>query len=178
MAYSYKNDSNGLHIFLSVSALVCFLLASSVIPFFGDKSSSLPTADILLCFVCTLCAFTDVKKALVYAVCLGFLSDLFVTPPTALSPVVFLVCVLLSRFAQGYFSRVGTLAVSVSTLLPGLLRLLVTVSVTAINAGLPSAKHLFTSEFPMGIVINFACAIVLTFIMRIIFKKLHLKTDN
>ena len=178
MAYRYKNDGKGLHIFLSVFALVCFLLASSVIPFFSGKNPQLPTADILLCFVCALCAFTDVKKASVYALCLGFLADLFIFPPTALSPIVFLVCVLLSRFFQGYFSRVGTLAISISTLFCSLLRLFVSAAVTAINAGVSASGHLLKYEFPMGIIIDFACAIVLTFIMRIIFKKLHLKADN
>lgn len=178
MAYSYKNDKKGMYIFLGVTALICFLLASSVIPFFAADNPRLPTADILLCFVCTLCAFTDVKKAALFAVSTGFLADLFILSPTALSPVVFLACVLVSRFVQGYFSRVGTLAVAISTLPCSLIRILVSVSVTAINAGIPASKMLWTSRFPMGIIVDFAQAIVLTFLMRVICKKLHLKADN
>lgn len=172
MNYRYKNDGAGKYVFLAIMAVVSFLLASSVLPFWSVSGKGLPVPDIMLCFVCSLPAFTDLKKGSIYALSLGFLADLFVNVPTALSPVVFLFCMLLSHFCQRCFSRVGTLAIAISTIPCVLAKCLVSLVVAAITVGTKAAKGVLVSYFPMGLVTTFAVAIALAFVMRVICKKM------
>lgn len=172
MNYKYKNEGMGKYIFLAAMALICFLLASSVLPFYSAPDSKLPTPDIMLCFVCALPAFADIKKSSIYALSLGLLADLFINPPTALSPIVFLCCMLLSHFCQRYFSRVGTLAIAISTIPCILLKCIVSAIVAALTVGGGAVKGIVVSYIPMGFVTAFATAIALSFVMRVICKKL------
>ncbi|MBR2021102.1 MAG: hypothetical protein IJ939_01570 [Clostridia bacterium] len=172
MNYRYKKEGAGKYVFLGITALVCFLVASSVLPFGAMSESGLALPDIMLCFVCALPAFTDLKKGSIYALSLGFLADLFINPPTDLSPIVFLGCMLLSNLCQKYFSRVGTLAIAISTIPCILLKCIVSVIVTALTVGGGAVKGVFASYIPMGVVTSFAMAIALSFVMRVICKKL------
>lgn len=172
MSYNYKKEGAGKYVFLGITALVCFLVASSVLPFGVLSKSGLALPDIMLCYVCALPAFTDVKKSSIYALSLGFLADLFVNPPTELSPIVFLGCMLVSYFCQRYFSRVGTLAIAISTLPCILLKCIFSVIVAALTVGAGAVKGVFATYIPMGVVTTFAMAIALSFVMRVVCKKM------
>lgn len=173
MSYKYKKDDTSKHVFLCVSALVCFLLASSVIPFLSD-AKNVPMPDLLLCFVCILPAFTDLKKAGIYALCLGFLSDLFITLPLSLSPIVYLVSVCVSAKCHTHFARVGSLALAISTLPCIALKLAAGAATSLLTVdGLKMSSLSFTGAL-LVMISSFACAIVLSFIMRILGRKLRI----
>ena len=178
MKYNYKGEGAGKHIFLGVTALVCFLLASSVFPFLSSPDTAKPLPDIMLCFVCALPAFTDIKKASIYALALGFLADLFVNLPTAFSPVVFLCCMMLAYACQKYFSRVGTLVIAISTIPCSIVRKAVRFAVASFTVGGAAAKKELFMGFPMWLVVDFALAIALSFIMRVICKKMRFIINN
>jgi len=177
MAYGMKKDNRRLYIFLGVSALTAFLLASSVLPFFR-KGLTGYSPDVMLCFVCALPAFTDIKKGGIYALCLGFMADLFVTPPTNLSPLVFLGCMCLSYICQRYFSRVGSLVIAICTLPSVLAKCLVSSVVTAITVDGVNIWQALSKLQLMNIVFDFACAIVVSFLMRLVCKKLRIRIQN
>ncbi len=177
MAYGMKTDDRKRYIFLGISALAVFLLASSVLPFF-KKGLTGYSPDVMLCFVCALPAFTDIKKGGIYALCLGFMADLFVTPPTNLSPIVFLCCMCLSFICQRYFSRVGSLAIAICTIPSVLLKCLVSVIVTAITVDGVNFWQAISKLQLMNIVFDFACAIVVSCLMRLVCKKLRIKIQN
>lgn len=177
MAYNVNKDGGKLHIFLGISALVCFLASSSILPFF-DKGAPGGVPDAMLCFVCALPAFTDIKKGGIYALCLGFAADLFVTPPTSLSPFVFLLCMCLSYACLKHFSRVGSLAIAICTLPSFAVKSLVSAIITSFTVdGVNLWKAISNIPF-MSFISNFACAIVVAFVMRLISKKMRINTHN
>lgn len=173
MSYKYKKDSTSKHVFLVCTAFVCFLIASSVLPFVSD-AKGLPTPDILLCFVCILPAFTDIKKAGVYALALGFLSDLFVTLPLNLSPVVYLACVYIAAKCHTYFARVGSLALAISTLPCIVLKLAAGAAVSLLTVDGANMSGFSVSSAVFTMAGGFAMAIALSFVMRLIYKKLKI----
>lgn len=177
MNYKYKKDDKGLHIFLAVTAVICFLLASSVFPFLFDSGAK-PVPDILLCFVCTLTAFTDIKKASIYALSLGFCADLFINPPTALSPVIFLICMCIATACRRYFSRTGTLVIAICTIPCSFIKYIISCVVSVLTVEGAGVMRAALSQIPLGLVSDLACAIALAFIMRFIAKKSRLGTNN
>ena len=174
MSYSYKKDEKSKHIFLIITALVCFILASSVLPFMKSAKSAYPVPDIMLCFVCALVSFTDIKKAGIYALSLGFLADLFVNPPSNLSPLVYLGCAVVAMLCQRHFSRVGTLAIAISVIPCSLIKQLVIIAVSALTLDGRGAAVAALPLIPQGLIIDFACAIVTAFVMRVVCRKLRL----
>lgn len=177
MNYKYKNDGKGMYIFLGITALVCFLLASSVFPFLFSSPGK-PVPDIMLCFVCALTAFTDIKKSSIYALSLGLAADLFVNPPTALSPIVFLLCMCAATFLRRFFSRTGTLVIAICTIPCSLIKYLVSCAVSVLTVDGAGVMRKSLSVIPLGLLCDFACAIALVFVMRFIGKKLRLRINN
>lgn len=177
MAYSMKKDDRKMYIFLGVSALVAFLLASSVLPFFKKELTGF-VPDVMLCFVCALPAFTDIKKGGIYALCLGFLADLFVTPPSNLSPLVFLGCMCISSLCQKHFSRVGSLAIAICTLPPLFVKSVVSCIMTAITVDGVNFWEALSKLSITHFLGDFACAIVVSFLMRLVCRKLRIRIQN
>lgn len=177
MAYSTKKEDRGLYIFLGVSALIAFLFASSVLPFFGRGTAGF-VPDVMLCFVCALPAFTDIKKGGIYALCLGFLADLFVTPPTSLSPFVFLACMCISHMCLNHFSRVGSLAVAICTLPSVLFKSLVSVISTAITVDGVNLRQALLKLSLTDFLGDFACAIVVAYLLRFACRRLRIRIQN
>ena len=170
-----KENNRKLYTFLIIAASVAFLTASSVLPFISDVNG-MRAPGILLCFVCTLPFFTDIKKAGIFAVALGFLSDLFITAPSSLSPVVFLACVLIVPLTARLFSRTGTLMIAICMLPCILLRVVSEIAVTLIAVdGASFAKAVGNYSFE-SVAVDFACAICVAFIMRVISKKLKIQS--
>lgn len=171
-----KENSKKLYVFLIVSSVVLFLAASSVLPFlFGAKGMNTP--DVLLCFVCTLPFFTDRKKGSIFAVALGFLADLFITPPVSLSPVVFLLCVLIVPLSARLFSRTGTLVIAICTLPCIILRAVTGIAMTLIVVDGANFAKAVSDYSLMSVVVNFACAICVAFVMRFVSKRLKIQSS-
>lgn len=175
MALKNKNNSKKLYIFLILAGIVCFLLASSVMPFVSEaKGNEVP--DVLLCFVCAVPFFAGSKKASIFALAAGFFADLFINSPTALSPVVFLACVWIVPAVAKLFSRTGTLVISICTLPCILLRAAVGIISTLISVDGAGFARVMSDFSPLSIVFNFACAICVSFVMRFVAKKLRIQS--
>ena len=173
MSYRFRKDEKPTHIFLAISALVCFLVSSSVLPFLSSVKSH-PSPDILLCFVCLLPFFTDTKTSAIFAVSLGFLSDLFITAPLCLSPIVYLAAVYISARCHTYFASTGSLSLAISALPSIVLKLVVnSVGVLLTVEGSNISGMSFWGGV-LSVIITFASAIVLAFVLRFIYKKLKI----
>lgn len=175
MIIRHKENNRKLYTFLIIAAVVVFLAASSVLPFFSNVNG-MRAPNILLCFVCTLPFFTDIKKTGIFAVVLGFLADLFITAPASLSPVVFLACVLIVPLTARLFSRTGTLMIAICTLPCILFRVVSEIAVSLIavdGAGFAKAVGDYSFE---SVAVDFACAICVAFIMRVVSKRLKIQS--
>ena len=173
---SYDNEKR-LNIFLIISAVICFLVASSVLPFATGKGNGVP-CDILLCFVCALPFFAGMKKAGIFALALGFANDLFIEAPTQFSPVVFLACILIAPAIARFFSRVGTLVIAICTLPCILMKDVFGMVVSLLVTEGANVSGILRDYRPFTILMDFACAICLTFILRVISKRLHLQAEK
>lgn len=175
MFKSTRENNKKLYAFLIISAVVAFLAASSVLPFvFGKKGFNTP--DILLCFVCTLPFFTDRKKAGIFAVAIGFLTDLFIMSPTSLSPVLFLACTLIVPLIARLFSRTGTLMMAICTLPCIVLRAALKIIMSLVTVeGASLTKAIGDYSF-LTLVTTFACAICVSFVMRVVSKKIKIQS--
>ena len=173
MSYRYKKDEKPTLYFLGISALVCFLLASSVIPFLAAAKAS-PTPDLLLCFVCILPFFTDTKKSAFFAVALGFLSDLFITSAVCLSPIVYLASVYISARFHTYFAKTGSLSLAISALPSIVMKLLVNAVAVLLTVDGAKMSSMSFGRGVLTVIITFASAMILAFIMRAVYKKLKI----
>ena len=178
MKYQKSNDNEKrLNVFLIISAVICFLVAASVLPFATGKGMGAP-CDILLCFVCTLPFFAGMKKAGIFALALGFANDLFIGAPTQFSPVIFLVCVFIVPAIARFFSRVGTLVIAICTLPCILMKDVFGMAVSLLVTEGANVAGILRDYRPFTILMDFACAICLAFILRVIYKRLHLQADK
>jgi hypothetical protein len=178
MKYIKSNDNEKkLNIFLIISAVVCFLAASSVLPFTAVKGSGAP-CDILLCFVCAVPFFAGAKKAGIFALALGFAADLFIGMPTEFSPVIFLACIFIVPAVARLFSRAGTLVIAICTLPCIVMKDIFGMIVSLFTAEGADLSGVLSDYRPFTILVDFACAICLAFILRFISKRLHLQADS
>ncbi|MBP3580520.1 MAG: hypothetical protein J6K12_04655 [Clostridia bacterium] len=99
-------------VFFAITGIIYFLIASSVLPFFGTFSNT-PCPDLLFCLVCVIPAYYDKKLCCIYAVLLGFLSDLFINTPFLFSPIVYLAAVVGVMYFYRFFKNFGTITASV-----------------------------------------------------------------
>ena len=170
-------DGRAMYVFLCIMSLVFFLLSSSVVPFLRSDPAA-PSGDILFCFVCCIPAFVPRKSAVVFALVLGFLSDLFINMPRSFSPVVFVLSVLIASYLYGFFSRIGSLVMAVCALACFVLRAAVdTFAVMAQYEGSTAFGVLAKVTFP-ALIINFAFAIVISFLLRVIVRKFRISGVN
>ena len=178
MRYQKSNDNEKkLNIFLIISAVICFLAASSVLPFAVGKGMGTP-CDILLCFVCALPFFAGVKKAGIFALALGFAADLFIGTPTDFSPLVFLVCIFIVPAVARLFSRTGTLVIAICTLPCILMKDAFGMIVSLFATEGANLAGVLGDYRPFTILMDFACAICLAFVLRFVSKRLHLQADS
>ena len=171
-----NNNEKKLNIFLIISAVVCFLAASSVLPF--AMGTGREPCDIILCFVCALPFFTDTKKAGIFALALGFAADLFINSPVSFSPVVLLVCIFIVPAVAKLFSRCGTLVMAICTIPCIVMKDVFGMIVSLFTAEGASLPGILSDYRPFSILIDFACAICLGFLLRFIAKRLHIQADN
>ena len=159
-AYNPKTD-----LFFGICALICFLLSSSVFPFISGFAS-MPCPDLLLCFCCILPRFCDTKRAAIYAVILGFLSDLFINIPYMFSPVIYLISVLITPYFYRYFNRTGTVMAAVCALPALLLHKAVETVIIMITRQTAVLGTIIWKNTLPHLIIDFAFVILLGFIMR------------
>ena len=179
MAFRIKSSAKemkGIYILLSVMSFVFFVLSSSVIPFMSPVGKT--SGDALFCFVCCIPAFVPRKSAVIYALILGFLADLFINAPTSFSPVIYLVSVVVAFYFYGFFSRVGSLVIAVCALPCLVIKGVVdTFSLMAQFEDSTASAVIGAKTFP-SLVLNFAFAIVIAFILRTITKKFRIFYAN
>lgn len=171
MALKYgKIKSDGrknvrLYVFFGIMGLLLFLLTASVLSFLSDKKG-LPDADLLLCLVCAACAFMPEKKACIYALVFGLFADLFLFAPTAFSPIVYMVAVLVtSRLYKG-FSRLGSVIMAVCSMPAVAIRGTVDAVVTMTLFKDASLRSILLEKSLPFMLIGFAWAIVICFVCR------------
>ncbi len=163
--------------FFIIVSVVCFLLASSVIPFF-TVFGTMPCPDLLLCLCCVLPRFCAFKKSCVYAVALGFLSDLFINTPHLLSPVIYLAAAVLIPYFYGHIKKTGTVSAAVCSLPILLLRaILGTVVVLVIRQEATLGTVLKNIAFP-ELIVNFAFVLILGFILRVLTKHFGIQNED
>lgn len=179
MAFKYGKIRNGgtsnkgLYVFFGVFALLLFLIIASVFSFLGNEKG-LPDADLLLCLVCAACAFMPEKHACIYALIFGLFADLFLYAPTAFSPVVYIVSVLLtSRLCKG-FSRLGSVVMAVCSMPAMAIRGTVDTVVTLMLFKDASVKTVLLEMCLPFMLVSFAWAIVICFICRRVVMRLRL----
>lgn len=166
MALKYrKKNETGTYIFVSVFGLVLFLLSASVVPFLAGQKG-VPSPDLLLGLVCASSAFLDRRKACIFAVIFGFMSDLFITSPTAFSPIVYLAAVLIVPRCLMFFSRHGTVITAVCSVPAIAVRCIVrAVATSAVFGGVPFAS-LLSDNVLYTFMFTFASCIVICFVCR------------
>ena len=104
------------NIFFSVIFLIGFLLSASFMPYvsgLGFNAYSWITADLLFSISIASGILYDNKKAVsIMALVAGVFSDIFLTPPVHLSPVLFLLGAYFATKAVGVFTHVNAFTVS------------------------------------------------------------------
>lgn len=173
MLYSKQNNKKSLYIFLAVSSLVLFLVQGSVIPFIAGEKN-MPYADLLLCFVCIMPCFADFKTSAVFAVCLGFLADLFVFYPTSLSPLVYLTGVCLVFWLYSYFTNISVVTAAVCSI-PAFFVKSAAECVCSFfaGAGTQQLTAMLYRSFVYASLINFAAVLIIAFVTKPFLKKLR-----
>lgn len=162
-------------IFFGVLFLLGFLVGASVWPYAGvsfDRGQSRVTADLMyaLCITAGMLA-EDRRGVSLEALLLGALSDLFLTPPMHLSPLLFFLAGYLAHYTLGVFSRAGAVTAAVASLPFCLLRTL-TGAIYLLSAGGESFS------FAVGSILlpELACNVVTVFFAYLIvgffYKKL------
>ena len=174
MFYSKQKNKKALYIFTSVTGFVLFLLQGSVIPFLAS-AKSMPSPDLLLCFACIMPFFADIKTSSVFAVCAGFMADLFISYPTSLSPLVYLLGVCLVYFVYRYFSKINTVTSAVCAI-PAFFVKAAAEFIGTLIAFSSSVKpsDVFSKFFVYGLLVNFASVLVISFIISPVLKKLKI----
>lgn len=159
-----KQKFGGTAVFLAVCGTVCFLLYSSVLPFFVKDGSVLP--DLMLCLCCGAASIYDEKTCCVFAIILGFAADLLVNQPFCFSPVIYLTAVLCVLRFGNLFKRRGTLNTAVCGVPALLLReTVLTLHTLGISESVKAADVITDSMLP-SLAVNFAFAMVVTFCVR------------
>lgn len=172
MLYSKEKNKKRLYIFLVIWGLVLFLVQGTVVPFLAN-AKNMPLADLLLCFVCIIPCFASIKTSAVFAVCAGFLVDLFINYPTALSPLVYLSGVCLVYLIFGYFSNINVVTAAVCSIPAFLLRATVECAGVIFAGGKTQLLwSVLCRYFVYGVMINFACVLVIAFILTPFLKKM------
>lgn len=108
------------NIFFSVIFLIGFLLSASFMPYVsgvGFGAYSKITADLLFAISIVSGILYDNRKAVsIMALVAGVFSDIFLTPPVHLSPVLFLLGAYFATKAVSVFTRVNAFTVAVSSI--------------------------------------------------------------
>jgi len=164
----FKGENSGFMqentVFLIVFSVICFLVSSSVIPFLG--SSVKP--DILLCLCCVLPKFSESKTNCIFALSLGFLSDLFINTPWHFSPVIYLISVVFVPHLYGYFKRIGTVTAAVCSLPFLALKAVSGAAVLIFESGHKGVFSALTGMFLPELTVNFAFAIIIGYTVKML----------
>ena len=126
--------------------------------------------DILLCLCCILTKYLPRKDCAVYAVSLGFLTDLLVGTPLAFSPVIYLIPCIFAPYFYSFFNRVGTVTAAVCSLPFLILKaiagmVVLTVIQNESGLGFILAKYIFPE-----LILNFAFALVVGVAVKCLVK--------
>lgn len=163
---NYGNSEKKQIVMFGILALLCFLLSSSVLPFAISREGFMRLPDLLLVLCCIMPAFLGRVPCCIFALVCGFLQDLVISVPLHFSPIVYLASVCVVPYFLSYFKKPGTLSGAVCALPCFALKSLVGVLVlTAKYSDATIGSVLVTIALP-EIVINFACTIIMLFIIR------------
>ncbi len=163
----YKNQStrgtSDILFFAAVSA-ICFLLSSSVLPFLTTGIKP----DLLLCLCCLLPKFLPTKSCCIFAVTLGYLSDLFINPPYHLSPVLFLCAVIITPLFYSGFKRVGTVTASVCALVGLAFAGVVRAATGLLLDGTQGLYAIIVNTVFAELMVNFAFTLLTGYILKVL----------
>ena len=166
MKFKGTSDSKNI-VFLVVFGILCFLISASVLPFAAEVGT-MPCPDLLLCLCCVIPKFYEKKASCVFAVVLGFFSDLFINTPLLFSPVVYLLCAAFVPYFYGYFKKVGTVVSAVCALPLLILRQIVgTVIIMSVRKTAVLGTVVGKVIFP-ELMAEFAIVLVLSFVIKLV----------
>ena len=174
MIHSGQKNKKSMYIFLGISGFVLFLLQSSVLPFLAD-AKGIPCPDLLLCFACIIPCFADIKTSAVFALCAGFVADLFINYPSSLSPVVYLSGVCLVYLIYRFFSGINTVTAAVCAIPAFFVEAAVGFFGTLFAFGESAQPLKIVAEFFVySPLVNFATILVISFITKPVLKKMKI----
>ena len=105
---------------MAVLYAVTFLLVASVLPMasFDTESGKLRVVPDVLFAMAAVCGAVDEnrKRAGIMALVTGFLTDVFIMPPTHLSPLLFAACAYYIPLLFGRFTHKNALSAAVSAM--------------------------------------------------------------
>ncbi len=108
------------NIFFSVIFVLGFFFSAAIMPYtpgIGFGAHSKATADLLFALSIVCGILCDNRKAVsIMALVAGIVSDMFLTPPTHLSPVLFLLGAYFSSKTVATFTRTNALTAAVSSI--------------------------------------------------------------
>ena len=159
-------------VFFSVLFTVFFLLAASIMPYVGFEVPGTAlriVPDILFSLSIAAGIVYERNPASVIALIFGFMSDVFITPPVHLSPLLFFLGAYYSSKAVGAFTRVNCLTATVASIPFFLLRTIVG-GVYLISRGgmgfFEILKTVLLPELAMNVISMFFVYIVVSFLYK------------
>lgn len=169
------SDSNvKSKVFFSVLFVVGFFFSASFMPyaardFSAANISAIPDLLLALSIVCGI-VYENRKAVSVIALVAGALTDIFITPPIHLSPILFFLAAYFASKTASVFVNVNAATVAVSAIPFCLFRAAVTGSIYIMseNSGLKLGTALKTTILP-----EFALNIVTVFFVYIVVKYLY-----
>ena len=161
------------NIFFAVIFALGFLLSAAFMPYvqgIGFGANSMVKADLLfaLSIVCGI-IYENRKAVSIMALVAGVVSDIFLTPPMHLSPVLFLLGAYFASETVSVFPRVNALTAAVSSV-PFFLARAVTGCVFLMSA---NSETKFGDILKLSILPEFVCNILCVFIVYVILAFLY-----
>lgn len=171
-----NKQKNGMTVLFGIIYLLFFLL--SAVNLTGRDGIANIKPDILLSLACVCPVFCTKKASAVYALLFGFLTDISVTPPAHLSPLVFLLAAYLMPKLSSGFSRTSVAVCAVCSC-PVLLIRAVTGLVYLLRSYAGSKiTELVKFTLAPELAVNFAAVIVTYFICVGLVRLFRIQVDN
>ena len=168
------SDSNvKSKVFFSVLFVVGFFFSASFMPyaardFSAANISAIPDLLLALSIVCGI-VYENRKAVSVIALVAGALTDIFITPPIHLSPILFFLAAYFASKTASVFVNVNAATVAVSAIPFCLFRAVTgSIYIMSENSGLKLGTALKTTILP-----EFALNIVTVFFVYIVVKYLY-----
>ena len=166
-------SENKNRIFFTVIFVIGFIVSASVMPYVPGAvfiGHGRVTADLLfaLSIVCGI-IYDDRKAISIIALVFGILSDIFLTPPIHISPVLFLLGAYYSSKTVSVFTHTGAVTAAIASIPFFLLRAVTgCIFIMSENSNIGLAKILKLAVLP-----EFACNVVTVFFAYIVVNFLY-----